>query len=284
MPSSWRYLVVGGVCFALGFGWAYLPGRSVTADTRVTTPPFSMRDRLGGNLYMQNAAEYRACCLQVYQCAEERLQTLLKSKPAKPAVVMDLDETVFDNSVFQTFLYKNQLEYEEPLWLHYEDKFSTETALVPGAKHFIIVAAAAGVDVVFLSNRSQQYEAATEAALKRLGLPNSRLYLKSKEGGSDKSARREQIAAKYNVLMYFGDNLRDFSEVFAAPKLGANATPEALKQAMDQRFTAVDDARCHWGVDWFVLPNSSYGEWDKLLGADPLLLLRETKMERPGAK
>ncbi len=33
-----------------------------------------MQARLGANLYIQTAAEYRACCLQVYKTAEIRLE------------------------------------------------------------------------------------------------------------------------------------------------------------------------------------------------------------------
>ena len=43
----------------------------------------------------------------------------------------------------------------------------------------------------------------------------------------------------------------------------------------------VDRAAQHWGADWFVLPNSSYGEWERLLGANPVERLRPTQMPPP---
>ena len=46
----------------------------------------------------------------------------------------------------------------------------------------------------------------------------------------------------------------------------------------------MDDADCHWGVDWFVLPNPGYGEWEKLIGDAPLRRLRPSGMKMPAAE
>ena len=63
------------------------------------------------------------------------------------------------------------------------------------------------------------------------------------------------------MLLSFGDNLRDFSEVFAFGKLkNPNDLDEQLA-AIRKRRDLVDEAAHHWGVDWFVLPNPTYGEW-----------------------
>jgi acid phosphatase len=253
-------------------------------------PAFAMPARLGANLYMQTAAEYRACCLQTYQTAEARLDALLQAarpRPAKPAVVMDLDETVLDNGAFESFLHRNQLEYTPALWDVYERGYPEEVGLVPGAGHFVRQAERRGVAVVFLSNRLEENRDATTRALRRLGVATDslgdRLVLKmSREAGTDKSARREQVAARYNVLLYFGDSLRDFSETFAAPTLGKKDGDEAYRQAIQARLGQVDDARCHWGADWFILPNPSYGEWEKLFGDEPLHRLRPTKVQATG--
>ena len=142
-------------------------------------------------------------------------------KLLNPAVVMDLDETVLDNSAFQTFLYKNHLEYSEELWADYEENNQQDVTLDSRAKHFIDRASTLGVMVVFISNRSEAFRQSTKGVLERLlGTdptgPINRLYLQAADGSSDKSSRREEVAARYNVLMYFGDNLRDFSESFCA--------------------------------------------------------------------
>jgi len=107
-----------------------------------------------------------------------------------------------------------------------------------------------------------------------------RLYLNPADGSSDKSARREAVAARYNVLLYFGDNLRDFSETFANKNfLPKDPTQEDYQKAIARRAAAADDARVHWGIDWFVLPNPVYGEWDRLTGKDPKAVLHPTTMK-----
>jgi predicted secreted acid phosphatase len=86
------------------------------------------------------------------------------------------------------------------------------------------------------------------------------------------------VMARYNVLMLFGDNLRDFSEVFASPDLPEGATTADYLTAIDARAAAVDDAICHWGLDWFVLPNPIYGEWEGLMGPNPSALFEPSGM------
>ena len=98
---------------------------------------------------------------------------------------------------------------------------------------------------------------------------------------SDKTERRATVSAKYDVVMYVGDNLRDFSDDYAAPKLPADATPEDFAKAIATRAKLVDRDAKHWGHDWIVLPNPVYGEWEKLIGPDPVKLFHPTSMTAP---
>ena len=96
--------------------------------------------RLGANMYLQTSGEFRACCLTIYRCAGERLATIVAELPKgeRPlAVVLDLDETVFDNSAFQTFLYRNKIDYLDKLWWVYEQHHPQDVTLIPGAKEFL---------------------------------------------------------------------------------------------------------------------------------------------------
>lgn len=282
--KHFQLVIVGLGCFFLGtIDWRGLTHAQQPIKTEALA--FPMEARLGGNLYLQTSAEYRACCLQIYKCAEMRLETVLRSadpKPLRPAIVMDLDETVFDNSAFQTFLYKNRLEYTQKLWDDYEGGFPQDVTLIPGAKSLIQKAESLGVSVIYISNRSVPYTSATIKALRENGIDatgiEKRLFLRPDKASSDKSARREEVNARYNVLFYFGDNLKDFSEAFAAPKLPPDASPADLLKLIKQRQAAADAAACHWGIDWFVLPNPVYGEWEKLLGDNPKALLHPTSM------
>ncbi|MBL9090994.1 MAG: hypothetical protein JNL96_07200, partial [Planctomycetaceae bacterium] len=71
------------------------------AQSARQSSPFPMALRTGGNLYLQASAEFQAACLQIYRCAGDRLRKIMTNQELagrRPAVVMDLDETVFDNS------------------------------------------------------------------------------------------------------------------------------------------------------------------------------------------
>src|SRR5262249_14967600 len=98
-PRAW---LIGGVGLALGLLAGYLAGVDSVRLNR-------QQRSLDADLYLQTSGEFRACCLQTYRLAGERLRTklaALTTKDPPPAVIMDLDETVLDNSPFQTWLYR----------------------------------------------------------------------------------------------------------------------------------------------------------------------------------
>jgi 5'-nucleotidase (lipoprotein e(P4) family) len=276
-----KLVVACSACLIVGWFVGQREPLIIAQPAPRVAPPLPQSGRLGASLWM-TSAEYRACCVQTYYVAEQRLRELLRAdRPAKPAIVMDLDETVLDNSAFQTFLYKSNFAFTEELWAEFEMSHPQDVGLVPGAKTFIERAQNMNVKTIFISNRTQLNVKSTESALQRLGLTPYELQLRSEKGSSDKSSRREAVAAKYNVVMLFGDNLRDFSEAFAARKVPASAPVDDFLKAMKERDAQVDGAACHWGVDWFILPNPHYGEWEKLIGPRPIEVLRPTSMTRP---
>jgi acid phosphatase len=268
-----------GLAAGVLIGQALPPSR---AEPQVPVVPPAVavnpqENRILANLYMQTGAEYRACCLQTYKLAAEKLIDRLRRLPGDglpPAVVMDLDETVLDNAPFQEFLYRNRLVYRDELWEPWERDHAEEVGLVPGAKGFIAAAELAGATVVYVSNRLTKYRDSTVRALAHNGVNtdgiDGRMYLR--EMTTDKTQRRQQAEQRFRVLMYFGDGLRDFSEGF---KVVPGQTTIAT------RARQVDAAAARWGNDWFVLPNPSYGEWERLLGDRPATLLRPTTMQTP---
>lgn len=242
---------------------------------------------LDANLYMQTSAEYRAVCLQTYQLASERLGQRLSTLPTgskRPAVVMDLDETVVDNAAYQSYLDKADLNYSDAEWERYEKDFPKEVRLIPGSKAFIQRAESMGVAVVYLSNRLTKYRESTLEALANNGIDltgiDERLLLK--ETTSDKTERRKIAGERFNIVMFVGDNLRDFSEEFAAPKLDYTAAANR-EAAVAGRWSKVDANAHRFGAEWIVLPNPVYGEWQKPLGPDARANLRSTAMNPSGS-
>lgn len=226
---------------------------------------------LDSNLYMQTSAEYRACCLQAYNLASAKVQQHLACRrdPTKPpAVVMDLDETVFDNGGFQAEQVRSRLAFDSRLFEVWERDHEKHVALIPGAKRFIEGAWKQGVVVFFVSNRQQKYLKQAKASLAINGIPiddDALLKLNSDPSDGKKTARCNEVREKYDVLLMVGDNLRDFDEKFKCGPLG-NRTPAELRVAIEARKARVDEDEASWGEDWIILPNPAYGEWTKPLG------------------
>lgn len=259
----------------VGFGL----GATVVSGFQTLNP---QERTLDANLYMQTSAEYRAVCVQTYNWATERLIQRLATTTdtgKSPAVVLDLDETVIDNGAFQSYLDKTSQAYSDALWERWESTYPQEVRLIPGAKSFIERAEAMGVEVVYLSNRLTKHRLATVDALRRNGLNvldiNERLYLK--DDTSDKTVRRKRATDEHNVLLYIGDNLRDFSEAFVTPKIDTSVSGDR-RNAIGIRANVVDKFAYRFGGDWIILPNPVYGEWQKPLGKDARANLRQTEM------
>jgi acid phosphatase len=281
MISSVCSLTIG---LAIGsFGIGHSNAFQAPQPAPVTANP--QERGIDANLYMQTSAEYAAVCLQTYNWALERLKQKLaatKNGDLRPAVVMDLDETVIDNSAYQSFLFRTKAQSTPQNWEVWEKSYPQEVRLVPGAKAFVEAAEQLGVAVVYISNRSTKNQDGTIAAIKHVGLNTEdiagRLLLR--DLASDKTPRRKIADQRFNVLMYFGDNLRDFSEDFVAPNLNAN-DDAGQKQAIADRLAKVQKANYRWGNDWIVLPNPAYGEWTRLIGSDPAKKFRTTEMKMP---
>lgn len=232
-------------------------------------------DNLNAVLWMQASAEYAAATKTVYRAAADKLDAALKEKNwdalapderdnvaptagLKPAVIMDIDETVLDNSPYQARLIHDNREYSDPAWdLWVAEK---KARAVPGAVDFARAASARGVTVFYLSNRAVHLNAATLANLKAVGMPvaGGDVFLGlgtvlpgCEQNGSEKNCRRRLVGRNYRVLMQFGDQLGDFVQVVAN-------TPA-------DRAHLVDAYGDWFGERWWMLPNPSYGGWEPAL-------------------
>lgn len=200
-------------------------------------------------LYHQFAAEYRALCYQTYNTAAVQLQNKLQAHPAKPAIILDLDETVVDNSYYNAWLIGKGLSYTKDTWKQWTAQ--QKATAVPGSLAFLKLADSLGVTIFYVSNRGVDEQAATVANMEALGYPqldSTHFYLKTTTSG--KEERRQAIYEQgFDVLLYFGDNLNDFDAGFE------KGTP-------DSRFVLTDSLQHRFGVDYFVTPNAMYGEWE----------------------
>jgi 5'-nucleotidase (lipoprotein e(P4) family) len=175
------------------------------------------------------------------------------------AVVYDIDETVLLNTGAS---YDSALRGDPPFdparWAQWEQDGANAVEPVPGVVEAIAAIRAAGVTVVFNSNRDRAAAAPTAAALASVGIagavPGETLFLKGDVApGSAKDPRRAAIDARYCVIAMAGDNLGDFADAFNARTL---STPARRALAQNAAIAPL------WGNGWFLIPNALYGGWE----------------------
>ena len=245
------------------------PAATTPAQAPAATDP---SDNLNAVLWIQRSEEYRANSLSIYRAAADQLDRAIAESnwdalvpeereligdatALPPAVIMDIDETVLDNSPYQARLIQNGLEYDEVTWAQWVAEKKAKP--VPGVLEFARAAEAKGVTILYLSNRAQHLQDATLANLRAEGLPvkDESVFLGlgmhvegCEQHGSEKTCRRRVAGRDYRVLMQFGDQLGDFVDIVAN-------TSEARGQLLE-------DYGDWFGERWWMLANPSYGGWE----------------------
>lgn len=200
--------------------------------------------------WFQNSAEMRACYYQTYHFAEMQLkQNQENYKGEKPtAVVLDIDETVLDNSPYQANLIKYNQVYESDTWRTWIE-FAQAKAL-PGALEFVNYAKSINVEVYYISNRKEKKINATIKNLENIGFPNADTnYVLLRGALRDKSIRRNKVDSQYEIILFVGDNLTDFSQIYE-------------ERGNDFGFALVDAEKELFGSKYIILPNPMYGNWE----------------------
>jgi len=223
---------------------------------------------LDASLYMLASAEYRAACHQCFRWAEMIVQLkkqlrrgVGESANSKPmAVVMDLDETILDNGWFQSQQIRDQVAFDMQRWAMWEQNGSAKVRVIPGAVAFIKKLRELGVAPIYISNRNSKALKQTMETLERfeINVPVNQILLADEQTGSDKTSRRARVEQSFDVILYLGDNLRDFDECFKYNSA----------DGIDGRNRAVEELSEKFGIEWIILPNPSYGEWTKALKND----------------
>jgi 5'-nucleotidase (lipoprotein e(P4) family) len=248
-----KTLALGAAILAVGMG---------SARAQDVTPS----DMLLATLWTQRAVEFKGNALTVYALARIRLDQALADKawtaaPVEqkgdfaglpPAVVLDVDETVLDNSLYQVWMMKNGKTFSSKTWNEFCE--AQVSRAVPGAVEFTKYADSRGVKVFYVSNRGTEIEKATRENMGKLGFPmggNVDTFLMQNEKpdwGSAKGTRRAVIAKDYRILLNLGDNFGDFDDRYR--------TSEA------DRMKAFDEDKARFGREWLMIANPTYGSFD----------------------
>ena len=223
-------------------------------------------DILNATLWMQKSIEYKANSLTIFALAKIRLDEFLAKKDhtaapneqkgdfanLPPAIVLDGDETLLDNSGYQAWMTISGNTFTPKTWNQYVN--AVETLAIPGAVEFCKYADSKGVKVFYVSNRTNEEKPATKKNMEKLGFPmggNVETFLFAKDQpdwGSAKSTRRAFIAKNYRIVMLMGDNYGDFSDGY--------------KGSEAERLKEFEANKARWGNDWIMLANPAYGSFE----------------------
>lgn len=219
--------------------------------------------------WQTQSQEYPLITRAIYRDAA--LQLMQRELPTNWVVVMDVDETVLDNSGYQAMLSQTGQSYSTASWNQWVK--SKQAKLVPGASDFITSVVSAGGKVALVTNRDKQLDNYTWQNLLAMGLPinadNTCLMGRSQADKeavdgqaivNDKDLRRQQLSSgdvdcyspsvkpatewsqPHNIVMQVGDNIEDIAQTTQA-----SADPNVLLP--------------RFGKDIVILPNPMYGSW-----------------------
>ena len=225
-------------------------------------------EKLIPTLWVQTSVEWSASTQQAFRAARLSLDQALKNRNSSaaleqakpfaklpPAIILDIDETVLDNSPGQARQVAGKSAFLPAVW----DLWVSEAAAreIPGAAEFCRYAASKKVTVFYVSNRDANAEEPTRRNLKALGFPLSEsvdtvlLRGEKAEWASEKTSRRKFVTEKYRVLMLVGDDLGDFLA--------------GVRTSVEKRRELVAPHATRWGRDWIMIPNPGYGSWELAL-------------------
>lgn len=206
-------------------------------------------------LYFQRSPEVKALYYQAYNSAKRYLtEVASKQSKTQQCVVLDVDETIFDNSPYQGYLYDNKDSYTSKTWEMWVHKGIAEA--LPGVVDFVHFAQKNKFEIYLITNRKLHLEDVTYQNLVSVGIEVPRDHLIGRGSTSSKVERRKEIRSKCNLVLMAGDSLADFHEDFEG--------------SVEERATAVHKHKSLWGTRFIVLPNPMYGDWVRKSGSLPL--------------
>ncbi len=202
-------------------------------------------------VWYQQSAEMKACYYQTFNFGKRLLdENMEKATSDLPkAVVVDVDETMLDNSPFETERINTGTSYTSENWKAWTDLM--EAKALPGAVEFAKYAEEKGVEVFYISNRKLNE---VESSIKNLtaeGFPFvDEAHILFKDQTSDKTERRAKVSENYEIILLIGDNLGDFDEFFN-------------ERSVNKGFDIVHEHKNDFGRKFLILPNPMYGRWEK---------------------
>lgn len=234
---------------------------------------FQMHNNVDALVWLDTSAEQHALYLQAFELARVRVwQALAEDAMGGDAerfcVFSDLDETLLDNSQYNSWLVRRGRNFNEKgSWARYCQQGISK--LTAGAAAFMQEVSAMRdrrgnpIEIFYVTSRLEEVREGTARNLAALGLPlpdgsadvtKTHLFMAGLTvpgGGAKKYDHYEYVASarKRKPILWLGDNLSDFSAAYGWK------VPAAARLAQAQ----VDKAS--WGKRWIAFPNPVYGSF-----------------------
>ncbi|MFC5570443.1 5'-nucleotidase, lipoprotein e(P4) family [Lysobacter yangpyeongensis] len=254
----------------------HAPTAAVEAPAPVAAAPAQdppPDDSLNATVWYQTSVERDLVYTALYRAAGQRLDAALKDRTwdalpkeerrndyarLAPAIIVDIDETVLDNSPSTVRQIREHRGFNSATWREWVNEARAKP--LPGAVEFLSAAAKRDVTVFYISNRDADQAQPTLANLRAAGFPlaDDAQFLGlgtvvdgCEQHGSEKACRRQLVARNYRVLMQFGDQVGDFVQIASNTREGRRAAIAPYQSWIGER--------------WWPLPNPLYGSWEPAL-------------------
>ena len=224
--------------------------------------PAGAHEQLDSALWVQTSGEFYAIARQTFAGAAEKLDLALRDstwtaateqftkgnyQDLPPAVIVNLDETVWNNSPYQARII---LQYGQHDMVHFVEWCNeAKCSAVPGAKEFLEHVKKQGVTIAYITPRPELTRDGTLRNLAPAELPvRSASGLAADGWRMAESRQAGDDRRKHRILLIVSDSLGDFMHDTAQD---ASVRREMAAQYAD-----------NWGLKWFLIPNPMYGHWE----------------------
>lgn len=259
-PYQLHLVLVLAAAFA-----ACSPARNVVETPAAPDPQALLsQQNVNAALYQNASAEVAWMYEQAYAHARLKLDANLReSGTLPPAVIVDVDETVLDNSPYELENLLLGRTYTPDTWKAWTARAVAKP--VPGALEFLNYAVSRGCSVYYITNRDADETDVTVANLANHGFPMSDAdHVLTMSGTSDKTERRASVQRGHRVVLMVGDQLTDYDQVLK-------------DRSNEQGLPAMRNMAAELAHYFILVPNSTYGYWrDGITGRGT----EQEKMER----
>jgi 5'-nucleotidase (lipoprotein e(P4) family) len=200
--------------------------------------------------WVTTSAEYVAATLQAYRAATTRVEGEAARRQAGTwAVVLDADETIISNALYQSERAQQGLGYSAESWNAWVKRRAATP--IAGAAPFLARVRQLGGRIAIVTNRLGSECDDTMAVFRAHALVFDAMLCRPDGTPSDKNPRFEAVArgasaagsTPLEIVAFVGDNILDF--------------PQLSQQAR----SLPGDALREFGGRFFLMPNPMYGSW-----------------------